>query len=72
MAEDAVFIIVHSYMRLMSEQEEDDLFGFDAPFGTFSAKIRLAYAFRLIDQDLRDDFDRVRDIRNAFAHAPFP
>jgi len=40
-----------------------------APLGTFSAKIIMAYALGLIDNDTRQNLDVVRHIRNAFAHS---
>jgi len=40
----------------------------DVPCGTFSAKIKLAYCVGWIGHDLRTDLDRVRGVRNDFAH----
>jgi len=53
----------------MSPPQRDALFEYNAPLGTFSAKIKLAYAFGFIDKIIRDDFDRIREIRNVFAHS---
>jgi hypothetical protein len=39
---------------------------------TFSAKIRLAYAMGFISEEERKDLDRLREVRNAFAHALRP
>jgi len=41
----------------------------DAPLGTFSAKIRLGYALGLYGPVTCGDLDRVRWIRNQFAHS---
>jgi hypothetical protein len=46
----------------------NEIFRGDAPFGSFSAKIKLARAINLIGDPARHDFDCVREIRNAFAY----
>lgn len=49
----------------------DKLFdGGAGPLGTFSAKIRTAYALGLLTKEDADDLHLVRRIRNRFAHAP--
>jgi DNA-binding MltR family transcriptional regulator len=40
-----------------------------APLGTFSAKINIAYALGILDAEHRSQLDRIRTIRNAFAHS---
>lgn len=45
------------------------LFGFDAPLGTFSAKILIAYAFNWYGPDTRHDLNLIRELRNGFAHS---
>jgi hypothetical protein len=40
-----------------------------APLGTFSAKIATGFALGIINSELRSQLDRIRHIRNAFAHA---
>ena len=42
--------------------------GFNAPFGTFSAKIVGALALGLINEDEHHDLEIIRGIRNEFAH----
>ena len=42
--------------------------GFNAPIGTFSARIKAAHCLGLISQSERDDCDTLRKIRNEFAH----
>jgi hypothetical protein len=70
MVENALETILIIHMRRgLSKTQLDGLFGYDAPLGSFSAKIRIAYAFMFIDHDIRDDFDRIREIRNTFAHS---
>ena len=40
-----------------------------APLGSLSAKIKMAHALGIIDAELMRAFNKVKDIRNAFAHA---
>jgi hypothetical protein len=44
------------------------LSGFNAPLGTLSARIKMAYALGLITKNQYDDLERLRKIRNEFAH----
>ena len=46
----------------------DDLFRPDGGLGSFSARIKLAYLLDLIESTARKDLDRIRGIRNDFAH----
>jgi len=48
------------------------LVGRDGPPGSFYAKIHLAYAMGIIDDDVCHDLNIIRNVRNAFAHAPSP
>jgi DNA-binding MltR family transcriptional regulator len=68
-AENALEEIIRARLPHLSKERLDELFGYEGVLGTFSAKIKIAYAFGLIDHKLRDDFDRLREIRNVFAHA---
>jgi DNA-binding MltR family transcriptional regulator len=48
---------------------------FDSPLGplyNFSSKIDIAYAFKVIDEDLYNDLRIIKDIRNKFAHPKGP
>ena len=56
----------------LSKAEVESLFGRDAPLSTFSGLIRIAYAFGIVDSEVRRDMDRIREIRNVFAHAIIP
>lgn len=47
----------------------DELFGVEKPLSTFSARTKMAYALGLINKEIFDDLDRIRNIRNSFAHA---
>jgi DNA-binding MltR family transcriptional regulator len=46
----------------------EELFRGDGPLAAFSTKNRAAYAMGLIPEDLWRDIDKVRRIRNHFAH----
>lgn len=54
--------------RELTKDDVSRLFGRGAPLNSFSSKIEIAYMFELIDQAMRDDMRRIKDIRNAFAH----
>src|SRR5574341_444107 len=47
---------------------EDLLNGFNAPLGTFDARIRMAYALGLISNEEYHNLELIRKIRNEFAH----
>jgi hypothetical protein len=47
----------------------NNLFGLNRILSTFWAKTEIAFALGLIGPQTRKDLDRVRTIRNAFAHA---
>jgi hypothetical protein len=55
-------------------REEKDLFegGGGGPLSAFGAKIILAHALGVIDDEDREDLDTLRYIRNAFAHSVTP
>jgi DNA-binding MltR family transcriptional regulator len=57
-----------SKMRKLSKTFHATLFNGYGPLATFSAKIDIAYAFNIIDEDIVGDFRGIKDIRNAFAH----
>ena len=48
----------------------DLLDGGTAALGTFSSRIKATFALGLIDKHERDECDRIRKIRNEFAHKP--
>jgi mannitol operon repressor len=55
--------------RLVDSRDVDKLTdGFNAPFGTFSARIAGAYGLGVISEDEFHDLEIVRKIRNEFAH----
>lgn len=60
--------IIESY--LIEDSDKDALLsGFNAPIGTFSARIKTAHCLGLISDSERDDCETLRKIRNEFAHS---
>lgn len=58
-----------SELFLKSDDSKDQLFeGGNAPLGTFSAKIELAYRLKLIDKECKKSLNTFRKLRNDFAH----
>jgi hypothetical protein len=57
-------------MRALNNEQQSELFGTEGTLSSLSSKIKIAFAFEIIDKDLRDQFDKIREIRNAFAHSP--
>ncbi len=53
---------------LVADKGSQTLLQRDAPLGSHSARVRLAYALGLIPKGLRDDLLVLRDIRNECAH----
>lgn len=54
---------------LKNDDAKDPLFeGGNAPLGTFSAKIELAYRLGLIDKECKTSLNTFRKLRNDFAH----
>lgn len=66
-AEDALGDLIAAFL-IPGNQSDSLLKGFNAPLGTFSARIKTAFAVGLINGNQHDDLDRLRKIRNIFAH----
>jgi Mannitol repressor len=66
-AENALGDLIKAFL-LPSECATQLLDGFNAPIGTFSTRIKMAYSLGLITNQQYEDFDRFRRIRNEFAH----
>ena len=66
-AEDALGSLLREFM-VPSEATKLLLDGFNAPLGTFSARIKACLALGLIAKDQYNDLERLRKIRNEFAH----
>jgi DNA-binding MltR family transcriptional regulator len=55
---------------LAEVKETDDLlFGFNAPIGTFSSRIKAAYSLGLIQENEFKELNTIRKIRNEFGHS---
>lgn len=66
-AEDSLGELLRTYMlRKVAASQLID--GFNAPLGTFSARIKAAYALGLITDDQFSDIEILRKIRNDFSH----
>jgi hypothetical protein len=56
----------------ISPKRWKDVFGYDAPMGTFDRKVRVAHAIGMITDETRFALDVIRSVRNAFAHSLIP
>jgi hypothetical protein len=52
--------------------EQEHIFRFDGPLGSFAARIDTAYAFGFIDKSTGSQLSDVREMRNACAHTTKP
>jgi DNA-binding MltR family transcriptional regulator len=55
-------------MIKLSREDEKALFTGNGALASFSARIRVAYAMGIISRKLRADLDRLRELRNEYAH----
>jgi DNA-binding MltR family transcriptional regulator len=62
-------LILTTMIYDLNKTDKDGLFSGEAPLARFSSKIRLGFALGLFGRETRRDLDRLRMIRNAFAHA---
>lgn len=65
--EDQLANIIDSYL-VEGSAKQDLLRGFNAPLGTFAARIKMAHGLGLITDYEKDDCECLRKIRNEFAH----
>lgn len=70
-AEDALGLLLKAFM-LPIDAAHQLLEGFNAPLGTFSSRIKAAYALGLITKDQFEDLEHLRKIRNELAHSWHP
>ncbi|VTU29996.1 MltR family transcriptional regulator [Variovorax sp. PBL-E5] len=66
-SEDVLGTLIGAFM-VPSDASKQLLEGFNAPLGTFSARAKAAYAFGLLTKNQFEDLERLRKIRNEFAH----
>ncbi|HEX3367851.1 hypothetical protein, partial [Phenylobacterium sp.] len=57
------------WMRTLSAGDREALFSTRGVLASFSAKIDLAFAFKIYGPNTRADLHTIREIRNLFAHA---
>jgi len=70
-AEEALGHLLKTYL-LKNVSAEKLLDGFNAPFGTFSTRIKGCHALGLIEDTQANDLELLRKIRNEFAHSWSP
>jgi hypothetical protein len=66
--EEMLEIALASKMRELPTKQYKRLFGGNGPLSTFWSRTEIAYALKIIGDDLIGDFRAIRDIRNGFAH----
>lgn len=65
--EDTLGRLLISYFR-NCKATKDLVNGFNAPLGTFGARIKAVYAFGLVTEEQFRDMEILRKVRNRFAH----
>jgi hypothetical protein len=62
--------IARHFRKDANQKEVSKLFKFESngPLSDFSSKIKLAYALGIGKEKTREDLDKIREIRNYFAH----
>lgn len=70
--ENEVTALLNQFFVKMNKSAQKELSDFNGPVGTFSAKIKLAYAMGLISSEVRNALDLIRGIRNKCAHLQKP
>lgn len=66
----ALQFFLKKHMIAITPAEEGALFMNNGPLSDLGGRISVAYSFGLIDANFRDDLLNLKDIRNAFGHAP--
>jgi hypothetical protein len=69
--EDALQFALISRLKI-DDKRFTDIFGYDAPMGTFDRKVRVAHAIGMITDGTRLTLDVIRRVGNAFAHSLIP
>src|SRR5439155_15847845 len=64
--------VILSRMTRLTKSQRADLFVGLAPLATLTAKIRLAFALKIIGPSAVTDLEIIKDIRNQFAHSFHP
>jgi hypothetical protein len=66
-AEDTLGSLLRAFL-MPHDASQQLLTGFNAPLGTFSARIKAAYALGLTTKEQFNDLEHLRKIRNSFSH----
>jgi hypothetical protein len=62
--------IIRYLRNTLSDAEQERLFvGDSATLATFADRINIAFALGILGEDIRSDFNVIRQIRNVFAHS---
>jgi DNA-binding MltR family transcriptional regulator len=67
--ENLMMRVLQSRMIDLSKDEQDRLFGGIGPLASMGSRVRIAYAFGIIGKPARDSLNRLRELRNLFAHS---
>ena len=64
--------IARHFRKDANQKSLSKLFKFESngPLSDFASKIKIAYALGIGKEKTRDDLDKIREIRNYFAHTP--
>src|SRR5258708_26370800 len=65
-------LVLKAVWEDLNAEDRRRIFDFDGAVGTFSNKILIAYAFKLIGPMTRADLDLIRLLRNEFGHTRMP
>ncbi len=68
MVEVGLSSMLRARLWIRNDKADDELFRSNGPIATFSQKIKMAEAIRIIGPATRANLDHIREIRNAFAH----
>jgi hypothetical protein len=66
--EDALQTALTQKISHLDRDELSSLFGANGIISSFSAKIQMCYAFKIINESQKKKLNIIREIRNAFAH----
>lgn len=73
LVENALAHAIHEKLPRFNEAGgASDLFAQSGPYGTFSLKIKAAYAMGIFEAAAFADLNKIRKTRNEFAHSPTP
>jgi hypothetical protein len=72
MVERALEEAIHFRFGKLSKKQFEGIFAETGLLGSFSAKITIAQAMKILGNETKSDLNCVKDIRNIFAHAQRP